>query len=1459
MRLLFLPARKPRPSSHRLRSSSAALLPITGAAVLALGAGLIVAPPASAEESRGHGPANSTWPAPTPRPPSAESAAIDTAKAQAKSSGKPVVINHLTTATSQTFATPSGTLSTDSTAVPERVKNASGTWQAVDATLRANADGTVTPAAVPSKLTLSGGGTGPMATMTTADGKKLALKAPFPLPKPSLNGDSALYSSVLPGVDLELSANTLGGWRQVLIVRTAEAAANPAVKKLQLAVEADGLTVSADAAGNLKAVDGQGKTRFSAPTPLMWDSAGSTAPAAPSKSAAALAKQSAPAEDTSVRSSTDGPGSGAAVRKIGTTVDAQGIQLVPDAALLGQGTGPWYIDPGWNPTVDNANQAWAQVQEAYEDTNGYNGTQYGQDKPATGYCGYRFGNPPCEGVGRTRAYFQIGMDSRLHEAEVINATFYATVVSSSSPSTVTPMGLYSTGYISNPTSWQHQPCSKNAHMGTSCSKVAGTNMSGSGDIQFDVKNLVKTAVAGKWPTITLGLAPDNEYEKLYRQRFNNTPHIVVEYDITPTVWWPRASPTPGFADAASYAECRTPGTANPWDNPGWIGANNNITLTTSTYSATGQQLWTAFQYWDDDKGGESKYAETGWQSSYGAVSANIGQLTDGHQYGWQARTTDGTLTSANTEMCFFRVDRTPPTATVTSTDFPASGTIGAHPKYAGEPGTFTLTGTDPGPVGGGRSSGLACARWTTDPVKAAATGWKCTDTEPGITKLTGGKATITIEPPRWGTNFVYLQTQDNAGNMSQPFVYSYYAPSSPNSAAPIFGDLTGDKKADVLLPDTAGALRVFAGGSDPAAAPKADIVSAPGANGWNGIQLSHRGSLLDKVVDDLFAHAPGDRYLSVYRNDGILGRFDSRATETVDKPTTCVTTANVALNCAGHAYGTDWSKVTQIAAFGSVTGDSGARPNALPRTSLLFVENGRLWLAKAGTEKLLASEAILLSANDTRWNAYDLLTPGRAQGTDFPTLWARNKTDGGTLHAFTVKSATDLTGFANPAAGLISGKVDPKTYPRVGSDGDISGDKIPDLWAVDTNQQLVSFNGVGTRPDGSILYPTATGVDTSPVALADLNRASAQWGLTGLAGTKARDEIGLDALKAPAGNNPATPAGITFAQEAIGGSATTYAAFKGKASSITSATKAVDTTKSFTVSTWAKADTADGGVVVSQDGTRSSAFYLFADPNGQAWRFAIARGDVDGLDYDWTDLAENSTARFTPGVWTRLSAVYDATTGLMRLYVNGTLAGTGHHAAASSQAPTGPLVMGRYKKDGQPAHLTDKGFTGGVSNLAVYPYAASVTAPSTSSPIHLAGAAANCVDNDYDRDTDGNKIQIAACNGTNAQQFQIRNDGTIQTRGKCLNAAGAGTANTTLIELRSCDSSASQKFLTRANGALYNPASGRCIDLGNYDTTPGRQLWLFDCNRSPAQTWTIPSLGTAPLPVPAPVPVLPSS
>ncbi|MER5932486.1 ricin-type beta-trefoil lectin domain protein [Streptomyces sp. NPDC002054] len=1412
---------------------------------LALGLGLVSAPPALAEEDRGHGPADTNWPAIPPNPsPSAEEKALLAAQEQARSTGKPVLVGHLTTESSQTFANPGGSFTTDSTATVQRVKSADGGWKEVDATLHTNTDGMLAPAVVPSQLTLSGGGTGPMATMTTADGKKLAVTAPFTLPRPVLEDNSALYKSVLPDVDLRLTANTLGGWRQVLIVHTPEAAANPTVKKLRLAVEADGLNVKADAAGNISVTDTDGGIRFSSPSSLMWDSGTPSADGGDTGGGmrTMLSAPATAAEDEPVPSSPDGPGEGATVAPIAVTANNNAIDLVPDPALLSQGTGPWFIDPGFNPSASNTRQAYSQAQEAYPDTNGFNGTEYGQDKPATGFCGYNIGDPPCQKEGRTRAYFKIGINSAIHtktnyDVSVINARFYTTIISSSSPSTSTPLGLYATPVISNPTSWQDQPCGTGSRMG-GCTKLgASVPVSGTGQISFDVTNTMRAASQGGWTYQTFGLAPDDEYNKYYRQRFANDPHITVEYDVKPTIWWPRTRPTPGFASNGTFNDCKTPGTANPWDNPGWVGANNNITLTASTWSPVGRQLNTTFQLWDDDNNGHTTYPTTGWISD-GEGTVDVGPLTDGHQYGWTARTTDSTLTSTDTDWCFFRIDRTPPTADVTSTDFPESGTIGARPKYAGQEGTFTLTGSDPAPAGGGRSSGLACARWTTDPVKAAATNWNCTDAsaESGIVVLTGGKATVKITPPRWGTNFVYLQTQDNAGNMSQPAVYSYYAPSNLNGAAPVFGDITGDSKPDIVLPDGSGTLRTIEGRTgdrDPSTALASKISAAPTGNSWSNVRIAHRGNLAYKNVDDLFAHDPSSpENLYLYSNANIDGVFNLRDRMTVTKPANCVNTSFAAINCSAY-YGIDWRNVTQIAAFGAPSGDAPVN-GALPKSSLLFVENGRLWLSSAAPTDInqLENRAIQLSANDDRWKDYTLIAPGRAKGTNFPTLWARSKS--GSIHSFAITGTPEapvLTGFTDPTKGAIPGiDLDPAAYPRVGSDGDITGDGIPDLWAVDTQQQLVAFRGTGTAPNGTtVLHPTVTGFDPAPVSLGNLNKPAGQWKLT-------TDDTSVDP----------TPE-VTWPTATIGGTSTPYAAFSGPSSRATLAGPTVDTRKSFTVSVWTKSS-GSSGVVVSQDGNRSSTFTLYPDGGAKVWRFALSKGDADGWNYDWTGFS-NDAARVIPNAWTRLTAVYDAPTSQMRLYVNGTLASTGYHKATDSPAPTGVLALGRYKRDG--AIDTAGGYTGGIGNLAHYSYAASPSAPGATGPITLASTATNCVDNDNGRATDGNAIQLWTCTGApNNQQFQIHHDGTIRIQGKCLNAENAGTANGTLIQLWTCNGTPAQRFVPRADGSVHNPASIRCLDLPQGNKANGTRLQLWDCNTTEAQRWTIPTLNTAVLPIP---------
>jgi ricin-type beta-trefoil lectin protein len=49
-----------------------------------------------------------------------------------------------------------------------------------------------------------------------------------------------------------------------------------------------------------------------------------------------------------------------------------------------------------------------------------------------------------------------------------------------------------------------------------------------------------------------------------------------------------------------------------------------------------------------------------------------------------------------------------------------------------------------------------------------------------------------------------------------------------------------------------------------------------------------------------------------------------------------------------------------------------------------------------------------------------------------------------------------------------------------------------------------------------------------------------------------------------------------------------------------------------------------------------------------------------------------------------------------------------------------------------------------------------------------------------------------------------------------------------------------QVFIPQANGSLYNPQSGKCLDDTNWATNPGVQLQIWDCTGNANQKWNLP-------------------
>ncbi|MEV7179978.1 ricin-type beta-trefoil lectin domain protein [Kitasatospora sp. NPDC093679] len=1417
------PAERPRRAAARL---------VAGAAAGAIGMALLAAPAASAADAASASPPAPSGTAAAPKLTDTQKSMLD-ARSRAKASGRATPVESMTNETSTTVANPNGTFTTTDNAKPVRAKRGKA-WADLDTRLHRNADGSVAPAVTSSGLTISGGGTGPLATITTTDGKKLAVTAPFALPAPALDGDTATYGNVLPDVDLQLTALPDGGWRDVVVVRTAAAAADPRLKRLHFPVRTTGLSVATDSAGNVTVKDQSGKVRMQAPTPFQWDSARATVLGNSKSARVAGPEGNDPAEPGS---SAQGPGANATIGKIGITADSEGFDLVPDAATFGKGQGPWYLDP--TISADSWSVMSAQVQE-------YNpNTKYADSVSnlGVGYCGYS----DCTGYGRERIYYRIGINSAIWNIPsgapkaptVFDSTFYASVTQASSPSTSTPLGLYWTPGINSGLTWNTQPCNGGGTFG-GCSKVGGSTwITGTGPIAFNVTSQMQQAAANHSPDWTVGIAPDDENNKYYRKHLANNPHITTNYDITPSVWWARTIPQPGFASTNQHNDCQTPGGGYAWYNPGWVGANQNIQLAVNDWSPAGLPLYAKFRMWDDNDPNAGQTPSTPKTTAYNTEVVPVGSLADGHQYGWTVNATDDTLMSDETPWCYFRVDKTPPAVGVVSTDFPPSGTPNPNPtKFNTDSGTFTLTGSDPAPGSGLSASGLACFQVKKSPTPV--TGWKCGDQDT-VTADANGKAAYTTVPGTWGTNALYVQAQDNAGNYSQPAVYSYYAPWNPASN-PVFGDVTGDLKPDVTVADGNGNLRVVQPASSDAGAAGviAGSAAASPTGTWTGVQVTHRSSLRANVpVDDLIAHPAGDARLYLYQNDG-HGNFVTRTSfyksgTTINSAVTCQDVTGAAIPCPVD-FGTDWSNATQILALGTPEGEvAGKDANGkyvLTRTSLLAVINKQLWLFPPGT-----SSARLLKTPDTQvstadWSNYDLIGPGPANGNNQPTLWTRERT-GGVLHAYPITltgGVPDFGKLVDPAYGPITvpaGNINPTEYPTVGSNGDLTGDGVADLWATAKDGRLVVFPG--TSSSGTSSTPV-TGVG-SPVAVGDLRAPLGHWKLADATGSAtAKDETGLRPL--------AAQGGVAFQADTVAGRSARVAAFNGTDAALVSSDSRLDAKQSFTVTTWAKAN-AGGGVVASQDGTTASAFKLWAADRGNGvydWSFGMAASDTANAAIDQTDTA-NVAARVKFGQWQQLTASYNAATKELLLYVDGALASTGGHSPAFTS--TQPLAVGRAKQNGAAASW----FSGSVAELSVLQYAAPMeTAAATA--VLSGTSAGKCLDNDYNTLANGNRVQITDCNSAPAQQWSLNATGTITNQGWCLDAYNNVAADGTKVQLFTCNGGANQQWLPTGNGGFYNPATARCLDVPGGSTTNGTPLQVWTCNGSPAQRWSFGSLRT---------------
>jgi hypothetical protein len=425
------------------------------------------------------------------------------ALALAKQTGSPVEVTGLRTEYQTVTANPGQTLTLEQYLSPQRVRRPDGSWAAVDTNLRVIANGSVVPTAVPLDMRISGGGSGPLFSLTR-NKATLSLSWPSALPAPALSGDTATYASVMPGIDLKVRA-TAAGLSHILVVSTPEAAANPALDELRFGLAATGLTVSTSD-GVTQAVDSNADAVFVAPTPLMWDSqlvAGSS------------------------KGGPDGPGDS---RQVAMPVSVAGTELVlsPDRAMLSDPATVWpvYIDPTWigGARPGDVHMDWTQVYQTNANAS------YWRDPNAAGLkVGYAQ-----DGPARNRSFFQF--DTAGLEGKQILAAYFGVDERYAWTCTQLPVSLYVTGPISPATTWNNQPPWPSQAHGTVLTGHGYSSSCPAKRISWGVWAPVYNAANSPGTTLTFGLRTPDEYvhdPSNWHKYVATSANLVVEFNSYP--------------------------------------------------------------------------------------------------------------------------------------------------------------------------------------------------------------------------------------------------------------------------------------------------------------------------------------------------------------------------------------------------------------------------------------------------------------------------------------------------------------------------------------------------------------------------------------------------------------------------------------------------------------------------------------------------------------------------------------------------------------------------------------------------------------------------------------------------------------------------------------------------------------------------------------------------------------
>ena len=969
------------------------------------------------------------------------------ALAQAKQTKAAVVATAMTTPTEQATANPDGTLTLTQSNQPTRVRK-NGAWVNLDPTLTRNSDGNYSPTATPSQVTLSGGGTSALATLSTS-GEELDITLPMTLPAPTVSGATATYPNVLPDVDLTVTISEQGGFSDAFVVKTAAAAANPALASLQLGATSRHLRLTTDAHGGVAAIDSAGHPAYSVAAPIMWDS---TPPPASSKAAAktpralAQADSGAPVDANSglpLDSSATAPGEAAHTAPIGLATSSGGLTLTPSQSLLTASNTvyPVYLDPTLTPDAYGGIEAdWLEVQSGYPNTSVWRQSGYQQ----VGDCAWG----GCNGMGIARSFFDWNI-SPLYGTKVISSQVNFTEVWA--PACTPPSGhnaavaLEWTGLLNSGQTWNNQPSPIN-WTGLDNTGMYGydPNACPSSGIGFDVTNQVIADVNGQTGDIALGLLAAAESDPYSWKLFSNTATLSTTYDVTPA--------TPSGPFTSPVMPCTT---TKPYPI---IGKTDLYLYIGTPEAADNVAKPLSVEFTVTPIGSSTPIYDQSIQTTAGAgasTSVPQGKLTNG-DYTWSARANDGyPLYSGWSTPCDLTVDTSQPGPPgVTSTDYPNNKT-GLSVRT---PGTFTFT------PAAGQPTPAAYRYQINGGVPITVT----PNQSDGVT----WQGPITPEHANLDT--LTVQALSPAGTPSPAAAGYDIEPADPAAPDPD-GDFTGDGNPDLLTVGsnaTGGVppgLWLSAGDGNGHLAPPTNIgvlgtgINSPGsATDWNGALVTHGQFTGDNMQDILAITANGTPEIYASPGDGTALDTSAGSGNPIG-----LTFSDYFQDSGGQPVtSSNGETITQIAAIGRLPrrdGTPAAVNTAYPDLIAVVHDTNtgaaapyQLWLFPGGngTGNYLAHALPLDSSID--WSTKTIT------GTTYngkPALLVRDNTSGAIDLYPTCSDVTtchDVSWFSGspvihsaPAASATTAATAPQIASEdVNNATDTGGNPIPDLWAI---------------------------------------------------------------------------------------------------------------------------------------------------------------------------------------------------------------------------------------------------------------------------------------------------------------------------------------------------------------------------------------------------------------------------